>query len=235
MDSLRVSVVVLLGSLVIASCGGDEETAPSRILLSGKKVYSNQDVIIRDFFGDRRDGVFVDIGCFHWKKGNNTLYLEERLGWTGVSVDALAYLESGYLENRPGTRFLNYIVSDRSGEMATIYVQGALSSTSADHLELYPGLEEARGEPIEVETVTMDDLLERAGIEKIDFLNMDIEEGEPRALAGFDIERFRPELVCIEANKRVRSFLTEYFDRHGYQRIEEYLDHDSYNWYFEPK
>ena len=178
--------------------------------------------------------MFVDIGCYHWKQGNNTLYLEERLGWTGISVDALAYLERGYRANRPGTRFFNYIVSDRSGAMATIYVQGALSSTKEDHLDLFEGVE-GRGQSLEVETITMDDLLERAGIEKIDFLNMDIEQAEPEALSGFDIERFRPELVCVEALEGVQPFLLDYFDRHRYERIEEYLDHDRVNWYFRPK
>ncbi len=34
---------------------------------------------------------------------------------------------------------------------------------------------------------------------------MDIELSEPKALAGFTIERFKPELVCIEAHPEVPS------------------------------
>ena len=52
---------------------------------------------------------------------------------------------------------------------------------------------------IKVPTVTIDDLLERNGVEKIDFLSMDIEGFQLTALKGFDIQRYRPELVCIEA------------------------------------
>ena len=63
---------------------------------------------------------------------------------------------------------------------------------------------------------------------------MDIELGEPAALAGFDIERFRPELVCIEAGKPVREQVSSYFAEHGYVRIDEYLPYDRVNWYFKP-
>ena len=60
------------------------------------------------------------------------------------------------------------------------------------------------------------------------------ERHEPEALAGFDIERYRPELVCIEAGRTTRARLLAYFNRHGYERIEGYLAHDSLNWYFRP-
>jgi hypothetical protein len=62
---------------------------------------------------------------------------------------------------------------------------------------------------------------------------MDIEGHEPKALAGFDIERFRPELVCIEAPANPEK-IAAYFAQHGYVRIEEYLEYDAVNWYFTP-
>lgn len=233
---LTVRTVVLVALLAAPACGTDADgPEQERILTSASKLYSNQDVIIRDFFNDRRGGVFVDVGCFDWKRGNNTLYLERHLGWSGIAVDALAHLERGYAANRPSTRFFNYIVTDRSGEIGTVYAMGALSSTKEDHAGVFEALEGVRGKPIEVPTITMDDLLEEAGIEKIDFLNMDIEEGEPAALAGFDIERFRPELVCIEAGETVRERIAAYFTEHDYERVDEYLAHDEINWYYRPR
>ena len=73
------------------------------------------------------------------------------------------------------------------------------------------------------------------GVTKVDLLSMDIEQGEPAALAGFDIQRFRPELVCIEALPEVSDAILEYFTRHGYRRIERYLEYDKANWYFTPQ
>ena len=69
----------------------------------------------------------------------------------------------------------------------------------------------------------------------VDFVSMDIEQGEPAALAGFDLRRFKPELVCVEAFGPVKKAITDYFERNGYERIERYAEYDELNWYFMPK
>ena len=76
---------------------------------------------------------------------------------------------------------------------------------------------------------------EQNGVAKIDFLSMDIEGAEPLALAGFDIERFRPELACIEAKPANREPILKYFADHGYKWIERYFQYDEHNYYFTPK
>src|SRR5687767_15320182 len=48
--------------------------------------------------------------------------------------------------------------------------------------------------------LTLTTILDEARITRIDYLSMDIEREEPKALAGFDITRFRPKLVCIEGH-----------------------------------
>lgn len=122
--------------------------------------------------------------------------------------------------------------------MEKLYLFGPLSSTDPEHLKAFERHADRKATPpaVEVETITLDLLLEKAGLEKIDFLSMDIEEGEPAALRAFDIERFRPELVCIEAGPpKVREAIAPYFEAHGYERIDAYLAHDVANWYFRPR
>jgi hypothetical protein len=63
---------------------------------------------------------------------------------------------------------------------------------------------------------------------------MDIELAEPKALRGFDIDRFKPELVCIEAHEEVRQQILDYFARHGYVVVGRYLRADTQNLYFTP-
>jgi FkbM family methyltransferase len=202
-------------------------------LTSHEKLYSqaNEELIVRHFFGDREAGTFVDVGCYHWKQFSTTYYLEAHLGWSGIGIDALPSLRAGYEKNRKRTRFFNYLVGDESGGVATLFAAGPLSSTDEARIEAW-GQE---GKPIEVPRITLNDLLDAAGVEKIDFLSMDIEQAEPAALAGFDIERFRPELVCIEATESVREPIAAYFDAHGYERIDAYLSYDPVNWYYRPR
>jgi hypothetical protein len=63
---------------------------------------------------------------------------------------------------------------------------------------------------------------------------MDIELSEPKALAGFDVDRFKPALVCIEAHPEVRQQILDYFTRHRYVLVGRYLRADSKNLYFQP-
>jgi len=213
------------------------------ILLSGTKLYSehNEELIIRDFFQDRRNGFFVDVGCAHYMHASTTFYLEKHLGWSGIAIDALDEFENDYLENRPNTKFFNYIVTDHSGTKDFFYrlSDNGVWYSSVDK-RFVEKVAKSRNDiksvyqKLEVPTITLTELLEKSEISKIDFLSMDIEGGEPKALAGFDINRFRPELVCIEAHSNKRTIM-KYFTRNGYEFIEKYLIYDNLNLYFRPK
>ena len=63
---------------------------------------------------------------------------------------------------------------------------------------------------------------------------MDIELAEPKALAGFDVVRFGPSLVCIEGHAEVRQQIIDYFTNHGYAIVAKYLRADPHNLYFAP-
>ena len=63
---------------------------------------------------------------------------------------------------------------------------------------------------------------------------MDIELPEPKALTGFDIGRFKPGLVCIEARDEVRQQILDYFAANGYVIVGKYLAADENNLYFTP-
>ena len=63
---------------------------------------------------------------------------------------------------------------------------------------------------------------------------MDIELHEPQALAGFDLKRFRPQLVCIEAHPEVRQAILDYFTVGGYVVVGKYLRADPQNLWFTP-
>jgi len=200
------------------------------------KHYSerNEEVIIRHYFKDRRAGFFLDVGAYHYKNGSNTYYLEKNLDWGGIAIDANGEFARGYQENRPRTRFFTFFVSDKSDEQAEFFIvrdAGHLTKSTAVP-EFVKG---RKTEEIKVPTITLNDLLAKLGTAKIDFLNLDIELWEPHALAGFDIEKYRPALVCVEAHRQVRDQILGYFTKHGYVRLDQYFLFDQRNWYFAPR
>ena len=210
-------------------------------ILAEEKLYSifNEELIIRDFFQDRRGGFYLDVGCAGPVKESNTYYVEKHLGWTGIGVDALEEFAPEWAKMRPNSRFLRHLVSNRSGGTEKFYKSygRGISSTNQDWARGKAFGEDFPTEEIQAKTISLDDLLDREGVTKIDLLSMDIEGHESKALAGFDIERFKPELVVIEKQlgaAKHRS-VAEYFARHGYVRIEKYIPFDSVNDYYQAK
>lgn len=198
-----------------------------------RNSYSGEEWIIRDFFQDRRDGFFVDVGANDHRITSNTYYLEKELNWSGIAIEPLREFEAGYVKNRPRTRFLPFFVSDVSNQQAKMYVLSRNSLVSSADKRFT----ERQGEnpqEIEVPTITLTDLLDAERVQRIDLLSIDIELWEPKALAGFDVGRFRPQLVCIEVHPEVRQQILDYFARHGYVVVGKYLHADRNNLYFAP-
>jgi FkbM family methyltransferase len=233
---------LVLPLILLVLLAGCREAERPGILETGTKLYSqfDEELIIRDFFADRRDGFFLDVGAWHATRSSTTYYLEKHLGWSGIAIDAQKGLAPEWRRYRLRSRFFSYIVTDHSGGMETLYLGGPVSSIEPTHQEklvesgMMPKREAEKQRTVQVETITLDDLLDREGVEEIDFLSMDIEQSEPQALAGFDIKRFKPELVCIEAHRNTRERISAYFERNGYERLEKYIGRDPANWYFAP-
>jgi FkbM family methyltransferase len=202
----------------------------------GRNSIGVDEWVIRDALQDRRGGVFLDVGASHYQLGSNTYYLEKALDWSGIAVEARAEFGAEYAANRPKTRFVAMFASDVPDRAVQLFVPASnlfVASQSKAEAE-----EESGGEELtvrEVPTTTLDVVLEQAGVERIDFLNMDIEGAEPQALAGFDVGRYQPGLVCIEAHLQTRQFILDYFQDRGYRLVGKYLRVDPTNLYFMPR
>jgi FkbM family methyltransferase len=236
---MRLLELGLLGAILAISSPVVAADDLAEFLEREKTLYSQgqEEELIRHFFGDQRDGFFLDIGCYKYKEVSTTYYLEKHLGWSGIGVDAEQRYEAGWKEFRPRSKFFAYAVTDKSGETITFLRAGGVAATELDTKNLEFWQEKKGFEPkkITVPTITMDDLLDREGVTKIDFLSMDINGAEPIALAGFDIKRFAPRLVHVEASPHRHEELKTYFASNGYERIEAYLKYDATNWYFTPE
>jgi FkbM family methyltransferase len=203
----------------------------------GPKKYSEDDEELRilEFFNRRRGGFFVDVGAYHYRDLSNTYRLEKEYGWGGVAIDAQEDFAAGYEEHRPKTHFFPFYVSDVDDDLRDFFIVKDRETQST-------GIEENAQEKItqwkrklttvQIPQITLNTLLDSEGVEQIDFLNMDIELAEPAALRGFDIDRFRPELVCIETHAPVAEFLERYFAEHGYVDVVRWSQPDWKNSYY---
>jgi len=210
----------------------EEEAAFANKYGPDRNTERGEEWLIRDFFGDRRGGIFVDVGANDYKRFNNTYYLDTVLGWSGIAIEPQRSFEAGYTTNRPRTKFRPFFVSDQSNTEAKMYVIANSLPTSGD--KNFTARFGKDVKEVTVPTITLNDLLDTEHVTSIDFMSMDIELWEPKALAGFDVERFRPQLVCVEAHLEVRQEILDYFARHNYVVVGKYLRADDRNLYFTP-
>lgn len=237
-DVLEMTLIAVILTVVVASFRNIAPENPEELAIArkyGPGHYSEgpEEWIIRDFFNDRRGGFFVDVGANHYSRFSKTYYLERALGWSGLAIEPQRVFAADYARHRPRTKFLPFFVSDVSNEQAKMYVlrsNRVVTSGSRAFVEQYGRNPEEQT----ATTITLNDLLESEGVQRVDFLSIDIELWEPKALAGFDIDRYRPALVCIEALGPVRQFILDYFAKHGYTVIGAYLRADTQNLYLTP-
>jgi FkbM family methyltransferase len=202
----------------------------------GKEKYSQgpEEWLIRDFFNDRRDGVFVDVGAFHPVNWSNTYRLERDLGWHGVAIDALQEFAKPYAALRPKSRFFTAFVGDADEGEATLHVdpeQAAVASADPSFTSTFTN----KAVPRQVARRTIDSILREAGIGKVDFVSMDIELGEPDALKAFNLAGHRPDLLCIEGHPKTRQAILDALASAGYVVVGRYLRVDQANLYFTPR
>lgn len=215
------------------------ETAPIGVIREtyGPSLYSQgeEETLIRAFFQDRTGGFFLDVGASHYEKDSTTYYLEKHLGWRGIAIDALEEFRVDYERYRKGTQFFAFFVTNQAELPKEFYVytrDTRISSGSIEQLRGLPRVKDRHIKKIQVPSITLNQLLSAQEVHKVDFVSMDIEGSEPEALEGFDIERYRPDLLCIEIQTYTRDRLLAYFASHGYVPIEPYRRVDPVNLYF---
>jgi hypothetical protein len=236
LELVAICVVVALATLIgtLRFVSSMDAQGPYREHYGAKVSDGPEEWIVRDFFHDQRGGIFVDVGSGHAREKSNTYTLEHTLDWSGVAIDAQGHYAAGYLLHRPRTRFVTAFVSDRDDDSRAFHIPLSNPGVASSDRAYVTGVDRvARTEQVKTHTLT--GILDRLGITRIDYLTMDIEREEPRALAGFDIARFRPRLVCVEGHVPVRQQILNYFAAHNYVVVGKYWDVDGMNMYFMPR
>ena len=79
-----------------------------------KKSWSNegQDRILNILFRKQKTGVFIDAGCNHPIKNNNT-YLLYKKGWKGMGIDGSNKFKKLWKLHRPKDLFISSVLSNK--------------------------------------------------------------------------------------------------------------------------
>jgi FkbM family methyltransferase len=174
-------------------------------------------------FPDVGDGFFLDVGSADGFVDSNTWALERR-GWTGICVDPFPT----NVEGRK-CQVAREVVGSVAGVKVTFLPAGNIGGV-ADHLGRWKG-EAASAKPVELTTVTLDEILRRANAPAfIHYLSLDIEGAELDALRGFPFDRHRIGAMTIEHNyeEPKRSAVEQLLRERGYERVRTWQQDDFY-------
>ncbi|MFB6457701.1 FkbM family methyltransferase [Chitinophaga sp. Hz27] len=160
-----------------------------------------EDMILRRFFDNRKEGFFVDIGAHHPIRFSNTyrFYLD---GWRGINVDAMPGSMEAFRKIRPEDINLEVPVSDQKQVLKFyIFNEPALNTFSEKEAKTKDGLNNYKIVDVrDLETVTLSEILDKHLPEgkKIDFLSVDVEGLDLQVLQSNNWEKYRPEFVLVE-------------------------------------
>lgn len=199
--------------------------------MSSDRVVSHaqnrEDVLLAAFFEDVKRGFYVDVGANHPVDDSVTKLFYDK-GWMGINVEPNSRLFRLLEQERPRDINVRAGISDKEGKLTIREYEGwyaGLSTFSKDMQKENKNIAEYRD--IEVDVITLKKLFTDNKVEKINFLKVDVEGYEYNVLASNDWEKYRPELICIEANHTFKDW-RPLLKKVGYKKV----FHDGLNEYY---
>ena len=163
---------------------------------------NNEDIAILNYFKDRKNGFYVDVGCYHPIHRNNT-HLLHMQNWSGVNIDTSKFSIDLFNFMRPKDLNYNCAISDKI-ENKKVFYQKELSQLSTTDKAQAEIVFQGKIKEKEINAFTLDEILSRDKYKnsKIDLLDIDVEGADLKVLKGLSFDKFKPELICIEIHEK---------------------------------
>lgn len=179
---------------------------------------SNVDLIINRIFSKINKGIYVDVGCNHPIKYNNT-YLLHKKGWKGTNIDLNQTSIDLFNILRPNDKNICAAISNKV-EKVEVYIENLfspLNTISPDHIKLINN-NKLKKKTYNIETKIINSLINH----KFDFLNIDIEGLDIKVLKSINLKFYNPRLICIEVlNSKNETELSDYLMKYGYYFVKK--------------
>jgi FkbM family methyltransferase len=185
-----------------------------------------EEKFILSFFSKVHTGKFVDIGCFHPTRHNNT-YTMYKSGWHGINIDLNPLTIDLFNFARSKDININAAISDKE-ENKTLYFVDELNTQNtleANHLSFLKNHHNLREEEISkqiIKTRRLDKILDSHNFNDIDFMNIDVEGHELNILNSINFSKYKIKFICIEMidhndqSKLINKKINAILEKNGY-------------------
>lgn len=160
--------------------------------------FSGVDVVIGNIFRDKDRGLYIDVGCQHPIKNNNT-YILNKKGWKGINIDLDKDNIDLFNISRPNDENINIAISNKISEVELFFYHKKSPINTID--KKTSNYQQAKVTEIKkVNTNTLDNVISKTKYKnsKFDFLSVDVEGHELQVLEGFDFNLYSPDVIVVE-------------------------------------
>lgn len=157
-----------------------------------------EDIILATLLEYVNRGFYVDVGANYETNDSVTKYFYKN-GWTGINIEPVLRLYRDLEQKRTRDINLNIGVS-ASGNPLTFNEHKVHGHSTFLDVSSSGGKKQDSYVSYRVQTRRLDDIFEQYVAQDIHFLKIDVEGFEEEVVTSNDWTRFRPHVVCIEAN-----------------------------------
>ena len=161
-----------------------------------------EEKFILNFFDKKYKGKFVDIGCFHPTRHNNT-YTMYKKGWHGINIDLNPLTIELFNFFRIRDININIAISDKEESKILYFIdelntQNTLEVNHLSFLKKHHNIREEEISQQQIKTKRLDKILDNYNFNNIDFMNIDVEGHELNVLNSIDFSKYKIKFICIE-------------------------------------
>lgn len=161
-----------------------------------RKLNSNWgvDLIVKDIFKNKKNGVYIDVGCHHPLINNNTNLLN-LIGWKGINVDLDFNSIDMFNYFRPKDYNIKIALSDKKGFSNLYFFHNRAAKNTISKVR-GKGAKTIR----EIQVDTLNNVIKNCKfkINTIDLLSIDVEGNELNVLKGLNFNKYKPKIVILE-------------------------------------
>jgi len=194
-----------------------------------KKSYSQfkEDLFVKNFFKNKKKGLYLDIGCHHPFRFNNTYLLYKR-GWCGVNIDAIQQNIDLFNIHRPRDINICEVLNNKK-ENRHLYIPNnnlfspeiTINKKFSDYWKKHHNQKYIKKKIL---TNTFNNIVKKKklNLDELDLLNIDVEGNELNCIKSIDLNKYNPKLICIEIikiNKNNHLKVHSYLIKEKYKKI----------------
>jgi len=153
-------------------------------------------LFLKDYYKEKKDGFYIDVGCYHPIRLSNTKFLYEK-GWRGINIDINKKSIDLFKITRKKDINLNIAIGNKIKVSEAYFKKDLfpLNTLVIDHAK------KLLGEYIKkkINVYTLNSVIDNnAKNKKIDFLDIDCEGNDLEVLEGLDLNKNEIDLISIE-------------------------------------